>query len=502
VTYLDDEDMEQTVSAADWLLYGDTQVVVRNGQDRRVYFKTTDCANPGVLGLRWPRFENRNPGLDLLMPHDPSRRPIHVVRKNKEVFRETQWEQALFNLRVIDKATGKKVLPDTPSLNRLREIYESSKRSPKKPKNSIAAAIDTEKTVEIKITESVLNKWAKEFANRYELIEDQPELVSRTGEGRAKFSTATLRNLRQVLESLSAGQTLDSIQPLLREPSESKEVAMQKFLGGIRHGLVRHRLSLFLRLLRRLISEHKSKPDFIVVEAVRSLAFSTKKKEQHIKDQKKTRQDREGIYQKLKDEDQSTSKDAILRYRLAVEAGFKCPFCLDTFTQADLYNGDVDISHLYPKSLAPCNEFYNLTAAHAKCNRTDMEAKIPRDAFGSDPIWPHIEANARKRFSDKKRELFLAQSREEAEKLIESKASLVATAYISKMVRRLCLIELEWLDKDGRDPTNKEGNIPSMRFLVTNGGITGRLRQAWELNEILHPTVPDYTDGEWGNLSA
>jgi len=58
---------------------------------------------------------------------------------------------------------------------------------------------------------------------------------------------------------------------LLREDGESKEAAMSRFLNDIRHGLVRHRLSLFLRVLRRLVKGH-GQPDFIVVEAVRTLA--------------------------------------------------------------------------------------------------------------------------------------------------------------------------------------------------------------------------------------
>ena len=500
VTHLDAEGTEQTVSAANWLLYGDTKIVGEKGKERRVYFKTTDCENPGVLGLRWPRFENRNPGLDLLKPFDEDGRPLHVVRRNKEVFRETQWEQALFNFRVIDKATGKKVLPDPPSLIRLREIYESSKRKPKKPAKA-KSAVDDSKSVEIKISESVLKRWAKDYEQRYQLLEDQTELVSRTGEGRAKFSSATLSNIKQVLQSLSAGQTMDAIQPLLREEGESKEAAMTRFLNDIRHGLVRHRLMLFLRLLRRLVQAH-GQPDFIVVEAVRTLAFSTKKKEEHKRDQAKKREKREQVFAKLKDEDQATSKDAIRRYQLADETGFTCPFCGKTFEQAELYNGDVDISHLYPQSLAPCNEFYNLTIAHPRCNRTDMENKIPREAFGADPIWPSLEKHARDHFRGKKLELFLAKSREDAEKLIESKAPLAATAYISKMVRRLSLIELDWLGEDGRDPTNKEGNIPSKQFLVTNGEITARFRQAWELNEILHPAIPPVSDDEWNAMTS
>ena len=54
-----------------------------------------------MLGLRWPRFDNRGPALDSLQPVDEQGRPLHVVRKNKEVFTKAQWELALFNFRVI-----------------------------------------------------------------------------------------------------------------------------------------------------------------------------------------------------------------------------------------------------------------------------------------------------------------------------------------------------------------------------------------------------------------
>lgn len=491
---------------ADWVLYGDTHKVANKGQERHVYFKITDCKNPGVLGLRWPRFDNRSPGLDILRPLDKLGRPIHVIRRNKSIFQRTQFEQAIFNFRVIDKATGKKVLPDIASLNRLREIYESarqnSKRKPKEPKNDSDAPADDKKIIEVKIGDRVLNTWASELADKYELIKDSPALFSRTGNGRAKFSSPTLRNIKQVLETLSAGQTVDTTQPLLRIPNkESKELAMNRFLGDIRHGHVRHRLGLFLRLIRKLTVKY-GKPDFIVVEAVRSMAFRKRKLEKYKHEQQQNRDKRDQIYEKLKSEEQSTSEKAIMRYRLAEEAGFECPFCIKPFNRANFHNADIEISHLYPLSLTPCNEYYNLTVAHAGCNRTDMESKIPREVFGANRmLWSEIEANARKRFAGKKLQLFLAQTPEEAQALIESKTPLTATTYIAKMIRRLCLIEMEWLDKNGRDPTNNEGNIPSKQFLVTHGEITSRFRKEWQLNEILHPCVPFYSQAELAHFS-
>jgi hypothetical protein len=124
----DRDGQPQTVSAADWLLYGDTTVVRANGRDYRVYFKTTDSRNPGVLGLKWPRFDNRGPALDALRPLDEHGRPLHVVRKNKEAFLKAQWELAVMNFRVIDRTSGALVPPDAGALARLREMWESSRR--------------------------------------------------------------------------------------------------------------------------------------------------------------------------------------------------------------------------------------------------------------------------------------------------------------------------------------------------------------------------------------
>ena len=51
----------------EWLLFGDTQLV----KDQHVYFKSTEGRNPGILGLRWPKFDNRGPALDALHPNGP-----------------------------------------------------------------------------------------------------------------------------------------------------------------------------------------------------------------------------------------------------------------------------------------------------------------------------------------------------------------------------------------------------------------------------------------------
>jgi hypothetical protein len=345
------------------------------------------------------------------------------------------------------------------------------------------------------VSKKLLETWAQEMAGKYTLIEGQEELESSTGQGRARYSSLTL-------ERILNGEAIDTPQLLLIRPGESREDAASRFLTEIKHPLVRHRLAMFRGLLLELI-EQWGKPDLTVVEAIRSLAMGKKTKAKYLKELKEKRDDREHAYKELRKEKQSTSKQAILRYRLWRETNSFCPFCGKPIDQAAIHNGDADISHIYPRSRIECNEFFNLTIAHAHCNRMEMENKIPRLAFAD--CWPEIEARARSYFKrpdqQRKLQLFLCETNEEAEKLVASKSSLVQTAYIAKMIRRLCLIELGWTGADGRDPSDALGNIPSRAFAATNGALTSRLREAWGLDEILHPKAPVYSDEHWATLT-
>lgn len=486
----------RTVPVADWLLYGDTAPVRKNGREYHVFFKATESRNPGVLGLKWPRFDNRGPALDALRPIDELGRPLHVVRKNKEAFIKAQWELAVMNFQVIDRQTGARVPPDAHALARLREMWESSrrKRRSKKEATSGTPAGSPETTDRVEIKVALLEKWAAEFADRYKLIEGQQPLTPQTGAGRARYSSLTLAQIRQQLEQ---GIRFDPPQPVLRRPGESAQRALDRYLAGIKHPLVRHRLVLFSRLLDRLVKQH-GEPDLVVIEAVRSLALGQKNKRELLKRNKANRDERESIRQELASRNASTSRHAILRYRLWKEARSTCPFCGDKITQEQLLSGEADIEHLVPRSVVDCNEFYNLTVGHVRCNRELKGDRTPFQAFGHTEKWPQLRANAEMCFKGRKLEIFLSDN---AEQLIEQTADLQHTAYIARVVRHVALIRLGWVGADGRDPTIIKGNKPSSSFQVTNGQLTSRLRQAWGLNHILHPLPEgkrwdDLTDAE------
>jgi CRISPR-associated endonuclease Csn1 len=465
----ENKNFPQLTEKIDWLLYGKTKEV----KGHHVYFKITEAQNPGVLGLHWPRFDNRGPALDSLQPVDEQGRPMHVVRKNKEAFTKAQWELALINFRVIDRASGKLVTPDSKSLVRLREIWESGKRKKKKE-----SASDKEESETIKISEPVLKRWAKDFVGQYKLVDGQQPLTPQTGSGRARYSSPTL-------ERIIAGEQFDPPQPLLRRKNETPEQALNRYMTDIKHPLVRQRLTLFQKLLQKLVSRF-GKPDMIVLEAVRSLALGKDKKRELIQRIHNNREERDGIRKELSKDGFSSSKNSILRYRLFKEAKGRCPFCLCPFCLQEVVYKEAEIEHIVPRSRVDCNEFYNLTVAHQACNKK-KDNRTPWEAYGGTNDWEALRKNAEDCFGigSLKYQVFINP---DAQNLIEEKSDLQHTAYIARVIRQVSLIQLNWLAEDGRDATgSKDHQMTAWRFQVTNGQLTSRLRKSWGLNQILHP---------------
>jgi len=461
----------QLASKIDWLLYGDCERKTRNGRDFHVYFKNTRGRNPGVLGLKWPRFDNRSPALDSLQPIG-EKGPLHVVRRDREAFQHAQWELALMNFRVLDAST--------------RQIIDPRKHFP-----DFISSLRREWEKKNRISEAQLKKIALPWADEFLLIEGQKSLTPESGSGRARYSSPTLERIRNAIQ---AGESIDPPQPILQRAGEASEQALNRLLADMKHPVVRHRLVLFRELLARLIEKH-GQPGLIVLEAVRSLALGKKAKNELNKRNDQYRKERELARGDLIAAGKSVSRKAITRYRLWKEALGVCPFCGEKITQEQLLNGQADIEHLVPRAAMDCSELYNLTIGHIRCNRELKGDRTSYAAFSSDrEKWEQLSCNAQKCFKGKKLEIFLSPN---AEELIERKADLQHTAYIARTIRHVSLIQLGWVGKDGRDPTIEKGNIPSSCFQVTNGQLTSRLRGAWGLNQILHPLA---SEARWDDL--
>ncbi len=444
---------------ADWLLYGDTQPKRKNDVIYHVFFKASDSRNPGALGLRWPRFDNRGPALDSFQPVDWQGRPLHVVRKAKTSYRNAQWELAVMNFRVLDAHTRQKVDPCVLFPEFINDLRNEWNRKGK-------------------ITLAKLKKMAEPFKGKFLLIDAQTPLTPETGRGRARYSTPTLNRIRQ---EIAAGKRIDPPQPILLRNGESADAALNRYLSDIKHPLVRHRLVLFRRLLTQLVAQY-GQPDMVIVEAIRNLALGQKAKNEINRRNEEYRRQRETARENLSANQESISRQAIRRYRLWQEAKCRCPFCLQMIERSELGHG-ADIEHLVPRAIVDCNEFFNLTVAHIQCNRELKGERTPYEAFGGSSQWADIKDNAEKIFNGRKLEIFLSPN---AAELIEQKADLQHTAYIARVIRHIVMIQLGWVGEDGRDPTPEKQNA-ALAFQVTNGQLTSRLRRAWGLNQLLHP---------------
>ena len=245
----------QLAEKADWLLYGDSQSKKKGEETFHVFFKTTEARNPGVLGLRWPRFDNRGPALDSLQPVDEQGRPLHVVRKNKEAFGNSAMGTGL------DEFPGAEFrdAAEARSAHRFSIFIEN---------------LRNEWNKKGKVTEARLKKLAEPFKEKFLLIEDQKPLTPETGAGRARYSSPTLKLIRK---EIGEGRRVDPPQPILRRKGENAEQALNRYLADIKHPLVRHRLVLFRRLLMQLVSRY-GQPDMIVLKPSAVLPSARKRR--------------------------------------------------------------------------------------------------------------------------------------------------------------------------------------------------------------------------------
>lgn len=366
----------QLVEKKDWLLYGKSQLKQKNGKDFHVYFKTLE--HPGVLGLRWPKFENRGPGLDALEPYRKNPKtgawiPQHTLRRNTLLFKEWQLEKGLKDFRVkrrlITSSRSKKekfepIPPPPPALEALRKLWNERGH----------------------LWAEDLREWAKNYEGQFELRDPDFNLTPRNDfSGRARFSKHGMAAIRKAIgearekhdaaylaweqkfkdknpkvneediangyarfltQLASAEASTDNsyartVAPppvlVLPHEKENPEKAFQRYLNSIRDPQVRHRVELFGHELRRLMKLHSQNqpPDFIIIEMARDLMMNQEQKDAKEAKDKERRKERDEAAQILRDMGFAPDADNIKKFLLAQEAGWRCPFTLQPFCQSD-----------------------------------------------------------------------------------------------------------------------------------------------------------------------
>ena len=406
---------------AEALLHCNTREVTReiDGQKRKfhVFFKTDKINQPGVLGIRWPKFENRDPGLDALEPFrkDPKTGawiPQHTLRRDKTLFKEWQLEVALRNLRVkrrlINTGRSKKdkfelIAPPPPALAALRKLWNERGH----------------------LWSEDLREWAKDYENQFQLRDSDFNLTPRNDfSGRARFSKHGLAAIRKVISEarekhdaaydawehkfkgknpkaneediangyarfltqqinvpgLNQGAADNSYARTVAPPhvliltDETPEDAFQRYLNAIRDPQVRHRVELFGRELRRLMKLHSQNqaPDYIIIEMARDLMMNREQKDAKEAKDKERRDERDKAAQILRDMGFAPDANNIKKFLLAQEAGWRCPFTLQPFCQSDF--SKLTITQLVQAGNRP--QF--VREAGSVFSRLEIEHLVPR----------------------------------------------------------------------------------------------------------------------------
>lgn len=307
------------------------------------------------------------------------------------------------------------------------------------------------------------------------------------------------------LSQMKDGKPACGLEPLPR--------ALKRFIDEIRDPVVQHRVRLFDQLLGDLVKRHGI-PTHIVVECVRELNVA-------VDDAKRAKDKRDAGYKEnklardtLKDMGLEANDKNIRKFRLLQECKWRCPYNPEErFMQSDFDDlvlqrlippaddgrraayltaarralNETEIEHMVPQSNLVCDEWFNVTVTRRATN----EAKGPRTPYefvlrdADEATREIIIKNARDIFGEDSLKFKIFTS-PDARSLIDSSANLTRTAYIARCVRYVCLLKFGWLTDDGRDPLQEPGHEVNQRYLVSNGGITHRLRKAWQLDELLH----------------
>lgn len=544
------------LTTAEWLLRGNAALLTKSEADGGgsfdVFYRNHRNRERAPFTFQAARIHNRGPGLDLIRPRREDGGQNYVMSRSRPEYRAWQVEVALINFKVVDltsrRKTKPKIKPPAEAIQQLRDIiqrthqlsledlqawvtpYEAAGQFKlvegqtdlvgkgegrgKFGKHGLAHAMrivrqlqedaEAENKLKPKTKKEISkNKNDEDKASSY-ILKQQPEYVN---------MAAKLR-----FNQIKDGKIATEPEPLPR--------ALKRFIDEIRDPVVQHRVRLFDQLLDELVKRHGI-PTHIVVECVREFGDDPERASRASERRKTDREENKLARDTLKAMGVEANDKNIRKFRLLQECKWRCPYDPDDrFMQSEFDDlvlqrlvppaddnrraaylnaarralNDTEVEHMVPQSRLVCDEWFNVTVTRRTTNSAKND-RIPyefvlRDA--DEATRERIIKNAQEVFGEDSLKFKIFTS-PDARNLIDSSANLNRTAYIARCVRYVCLLKFGWLTADGRDPLQEPGHDVNTRYLVSNGGITHRLRKAWQLDELLHDD--ELSDEEWGKLT-
>lgn len=254
----------------------------------------------------------------------------------------------------------------------------------------------------------------------------------------------------------------------------------------ITNPIVLRTLSEMRKVVNAIIREY-GLPKRIVVELARSLKKGRKLRAKESERMNEKKRDRERIRKILVESGIAVpSQTDILKYQLAEECQWQCPYTGRRFTINNLYGPqpEFDIEHILPLSKSLDNSFRNKTLCYWKENRTVKKGNSPYEAYHKDPERYQEVRTWCKVLPPEKQKLFIKEGYDTD----FSSRMLNDTAYMSRYALQYLALLYGGIIEPGKD--DKKGE---QKIYTSNGAITGFLRNEWGMNQILNQSSYEKT---------
>ena len=262
--------------------------------------------------------------------------------------------------------------------------------------------------------------------------------------------------------------------------------AVHKVINSCNWPELRHRLNVFYKQLGNMIDQFGA-PHAVHLEFVREDFLGTKAKGEYTKRADAGRKDRQDAITALKESGISASEENVLRYRLFNEQNKQCLYTGDALSISQLESYERD--HIHPRSDGGPDAQYNyaLTTRETNIKKGD---RLPCECDFIVATWASykerlnlLKLGGGKNRSSAKKRLLLASTRQEAGELIEKYTGLSGTAHIARLARDIVCLRLGW------QPGEKGA---TQKVFTFSGGLTSKVARKYKLYTALGDGAMEY----------
>lgn len=298
--------------------------------------------------------------------------------------------------------------------------------------------------------------------------------------GRASYSIKALNKINGWLHAqidLGVNGHVDEHQAIqaLYAQSQTAAKVLDKLDNPAKtgNGVVDLALMQVKKVVNRYIARH-GKPQRIVVEMAREMSEGITRRNEIQSGQNKQNQSHKKAADDMAANGVNYSKTNVLRYRLAQDQGYACPYCTGKFGARDIYDGAAtNIEHIIPQAISQVGRKYSeIVLAHRGCNdRKGKNVPMQAFAFNSAPI----EAMAKHLRSIKQDRKAL---------LLELPENPNGNGVDELALNEFCerqFHETAWITKLTATWLRSLG----INVECTNGKMTAQLRKQWQLESVI-----------------